>query len=80
MVRKIKARYEGGKLIVPEGTETPPEGSEVTVIFRAEDGSYEGADELRGSWAGKFPEGFDIDKELREIRSGWKKKLGDAVG
>ena len=80
MVKKIKARYEGGKLVIPDGTELPPEGSEVIVIFRTEDRASKADDELYGRWADKFPKDFDVEKELREIRSGWKKKLGDIVG
>ncbi len=80
MVKKIKARYEGGKLIIPDGSEAPPDGSEVIVVFRTDGQAGEGDDELYGRWADKFPEGFDVEKELREIRSGWKKKLDDVVG
>ena len=32
---------------------------------------------LRGSWKGKFPEDFDAEKEIREIRDEWKKKFED---
>ena len=78
MVKKLRARFEGGKLVIPQGSEAPPDGSEVIVIFHAKGQAQQGG-ELCGSWAGKFPEGFDIEKELREIRSGWKKKLGDAI-
>ncbi|MBI5747557.1 MAG: DUF2281 domain-containing protein [Nitrospinae bacterium] len=35
---------------------------------------------LYGIWKGKFPEEFDLDKELYEIRSGWKKNLEDING
>lgn len=31
--------------------------------------------DLRGDWKGKFPEDFDIDAALREIRSEWEKEL-----
>ncbi len=29
---------------------------------------------LRGSWKGKFPEEFDVEAEIREIRNEWKKE------
>ncbi len=32
---------------------------------------------LYGSWKGKFPEDFDVEKEIREIRGEWKKKFDD---
>ncbi len=33
--------------------------------------------DLYGSWKGKFPEDFDAEKEIREIRDEWKKKFED---
>lgn len=33
---------------------------------------------LRGILAGQVPDDFDVDEALRDIRSGWKRKLGDA--
>lgn len=33
--------------------------------------------DLRGIWKGKFPEDFDAEKEIREIRDEWKKKFDD---
>jgi hypothetical protein len=30
---------------------------------------------LRGSWKGKFPEDFDVDAALKEIRSEWEKEM-----
>jgi len=33
--------------------------------------------DLRGIWQGKFPEDFDAEKEIREIRDEWKKKFDD---
>lgn len=32
---------------------------------------------LRGTWKGKFPENFDVEKEIREIRDEWKKELDE---
>ena len=32
---------------------------------------------LYGAWKGKFPEDFDAEKEIREIRDEWKKKFED---
>ena len=32
---------------------------------------------LRGSWKGKFPDDFDVEKEIREIRDEWKNKFED---
>ncbi len=32
---------------------------------------------LRGIWKDKFPEDFDVEAEIREIRDEWKKKFED---
>jgi hypothetical protein len=34
-------------------------------------------DTLRGTWKGKFPEDFDIDAALDEIRHEWEKELDE---
>ena len=34
--------------------------------------------DLRGDWKGKFPEDIDIEADLREIRTAWKRKFDDA--
>lgn len=33
--------------------------------------------DLHGIWKGKFPDDFDAEKEIREIRDEWKKKFDD---
>lgn len=33
------------------------------------------AQSLRGIWREKFPDDFDLDRELDEIRGDWKKEL-----
>lgn len=33
--------------------------------------------DLHGIWKGKFPDNFDAEKEIREIRDEWKKKFDD---
>jgi len=37
-------------------------------------------DTLRGIWQGKFPEDFDIDAALDEIRHEWEKELDELSG
>jgi len=32
---------------------------------------------LRGTWKDKFPQDFDIDSDLREIREEWLKELDE---
>lgn len=79
MLKEIRARYEKGRLVVADGAKLPPDGAEVIVVYRT-GGEAAATDELYGAWAGKFPEGFDIEKELRDIRSGWQERLGDIHG
>ncbi len=87
MLKEVRARYEKGRLVIAEGSE-PPDGAEVIVVYQtppaaensAKDSAKDSDDELYGSWAGKFPADFDIEKELAAIRSGWKKRLEDTSG
>ena len=37
-------------------------------------------DSLRGIWEGQFPEDFDIDAALSEIRHEWEKELDEVSG
>jgi hypothetical protein len=34
----------------------------------------EKAQSLRGDWSGAFPDGLDVDAELKEIRGEWQKE------
>ena len=79
MLKEIRARYEKGKLVLADGAEPPPDGAELVVVYQTGE-EAPGAGELYGAWAGKFPEGFDIEKELREVRSGWQTRLGHVHG
>ncbi len=33
--------------------------------------------DLKDIWADKFPEDFDLDECLKEVRSGWRRKFDD---
>jgi hypothetical protein len=50
------------------------------ITRRVERGASSGARpiSLRGILAGQVPEDFDVEEALRDMRSGWKRKLGDA--
>jgi len=41
----------------------------------AADDQHRKPQSLRGSWRGKFPEDFDIDSALHEIRHEWEEEL-----
>ncbi|GBC75880.1 hypothetical protein HRbin07_00072 [bacterium HR07] len=34
---------------------------------------------LYGIWKGKFPDDLDVDKELADIRKGWRSRLQEHV-
>ena len=68
MLKEIRARYEHGKLVFPDGTESPPDGAEVIVVYQGAP-SDAGTDDLYGAWAGKFPKDFDLDEALKEVRA-----------
>lgn len=36
--------------------------------------------DLFGAFKGRFPEEFDVDEALRDIRTSWKRDLGDPGG
>ncbi len=77
MLKEIKARYEKGRLVLADGAKPPPDGTELVVVYQtAEEAPVAG--ELYGAWAGKFPEDFDIEKELREVRAGWQAMPGSS--
>jgi hypothetical protein len=83
MLKELRARYEKGRLVTPEGLEPPPDGAEVLVIYEAPPRTMRAPapdGRTRGAWAGRFPPDFDIDRELAEIRSGWMKRLEDFGG
>ena len=68
MIVTVKAIYNDGCLIFHNKEDIPEDGTEVTANFEKQ--SKTQAVSLRGSWAKYFPAGFDIDKELQNLRSG----------
>jgi hypothetical protein len=33
--------------------------------------------DLRGTWAGKFPDDIDVEADIRDFRDAWKRKFDD---
>lgn len=77
MLKIAKATYKNKRLVLKEEKVIPEEGSDVIVIFETE-GEKKGRKHLSlyGSWKDKFPEDFDLDKEIQDIRSRWERRLG----
>lgn len=76
MLKIGKATYKNKRLVLKEEKERPEEGSDVVVIFEAH-GERKGKKyhSLYGSWRDKFPEDLDLNKEIQNIRTDWKKRL-----
>lgn len=81
MLKITKAIYKNNRLVLKEKKEEPEEGSEVIVIFEV-NGEKKGEKHhsLYGIWKEKFPEDFDLDKEIYKIRTCWKERLENLDG
>jgi len=75
LIVSAKAIYKDGRLIFYNSDEVPEDGAKVVVNF--EKPQKKSIQPLRGSWAKYFPEDFDIDKELKEIRTEWEKEIDE---
>lgn len=75
LIVSARAIYKDGKLIFYNSDEVPEDGTEVVVNFikTQEKPVYS----LQGSWAKYFPENFDIDEDLKEIRREWEKEIDE---
>ena len=74
----VKAIYKNGRLIFCDSEEIPEDGTEVTVSFAKHPKTV--APSLRGSWAKYLPKDFDLDAELRKIRSEWEREMEELYG
>ena len=73
MIVTARAIYEGGRLIFYNSEETPEDGAEVVVSFERHQKTL--AFSLQDSWPKYFPEEFDLDEELKQIRKEWEKEM-----
>lgn len=75
MIVSARAIYKDGRFIFHNSDEVPEDGTEVVVNFikTQEKPAYS----LRGSWAKYFPKDFDIDEDLRQIRTEWEKEIDE---
>lgn len=74
----LKARVADGKLQLGELPCDLPSGMvEVVMVIQPVDGTEPGPpyDMLEGFLAGDFPEDFDVEAELAEIRQEWTSEL-----
>ena len=75
LIVSAKAIYKDGRFIFHNSDEVPENGTEVVINFVKPQKKI--AESLRGSWAKYFPEEFDIDEDLKEIRREWEKEIDE---
>jgi hypothetical protein len=81
MLKIMQAIYKNNRLIFKERKEKPEDGSEVVVIFNKKNEKKEKKPlSLFGIWKKKFPDDFDLDKEIYKIRAEWKTRLENING
>lgn len=73
LIVSARAIYKDGRFIFHNSDEVPEDGTEVVINFVKPRKKI--AESLRGSWAKYFPEEFDIDGDLKEIRREWEKEI-----
>jgi hypothetical protein len=73
LIVSARAIYKDGRLIFYNSDEVPEDGTEVIINFVKP--SPKPAYSLQDSWAKYFPEDFDIDEDLKEIRREWEKEI-----
>lgn len=75
MIVTARAIYKGGRLIFYNSDEVPEDGAEVVVNFEKHPPKYKYS--LQDSWAKYFTEEFDLDEELKQIRTEWEKEIDE---
>ena len=73
LIVTARAIYKDGRLIFYNSEEIPEDGTEVIVNFERRPKTP--VSSLQGSWAKYFPEEFDLDEELKQIRREWEKEM-----
>lgn len=82
MLKTAKAIYKKDRLFLKDKQTKPEDGSEVIIIFesREKTGKKGKSSLVYGMWKDKFPKDLNLDKELHEVRSGWKGRLRNLNG
>jgi len=75
LIVSARAIYKDGKLIFFDQDEVPKDGTQVVVNFVKQ--QKKPAYSLQDSWAKYFPEDFDIDEDLKQIRTEWEKEIDE---
>ena len=75
MMTAVKGTYQNGKVELGELPGGISNGAEVVVTFLTTNDAEPEKPlvSLRGTWAGEFPEGFDLEAYLDEVGTEWKK-------
>lgn len=80
MLKTVEAIYKNKRFIIGKKREYPKEGSNVLIVFEANKKEKDSSKKIEnkslyGIWSKKIPQTFNVENELREVRSGWKKHL-----
>ena len=75
LIVSARAIYKDGQFVFHNSDEVPENGTEVVINFVKQ--HKKPAYSLQDSWAKYFPEDFDIDEELRKIRTEWEKEIDE---
>jgi hypothetical protein len=71
MLREVKGRCENGRVVLTEGRDVPPDGTEVTVIYEADAAGPEPLSALAGRSRPCFASAAEVDAFIREERDSW---------
>jgi hypothetical protein len=75
LIVSARAIYKDGQINFYNSDEVPEDGTEVIINFVKPQKKV--TKSLRGSWAKYFPEDFDIDEDLKEMRREWEKEIDE---
>jgi len=75
LIVSARAIYKDGRFIFHNSDEVPEDGTEVVINFVKPQKKI--TESLRGSWAKYFPKDFDINEDLRQIRTEWEKEIDE---
>ena len=71
MLKEARARYEKGRLVIADGAEAPPDGSEVIVVYQGAPSELTPLATLAGRSKPSFGSAAEVDAFLRQERDAW---------
>lgn len=74
MLTTVEGVYRDGRVELSERPAVALNDSRVLVTFLPASAPERTPRPLRGVWKGKFPDDFDVDEALKEIRGAWQEE------